>query len=188
MARARIRPDLAARLAAGPIARHVEHVAEQIARAARANAPDGKVWITAEDERVRPSHNATHGQTIPENIPYRLPQVVYIRKGRGPDGKAINKAGGWKIVPGYDLADAPRDPSLPVHQRINCRCRSAELPGAVAAGITTTPAVPGRERVTASVVARYNRVAESEFAERGGGWFRRAAREVAARHKARRGR
>ncbi|QSI49960.1 hypothetical protein [Thermobispora bispora] len=184
MGRTSIRGDLAARLAAGPVARHVHRVAEAIARQARQNAPPAKTWITAHDERVRPSHNAAHGQTIPANLPYRLPKTVYVRKGRGSDGRAINPGGGWKLAPGHDLADKPRDPRLPVHQRINCRCTSREVPGAVAAGITASEPDVTPTRVSATVTARFPRVGESELADHGGGWFREAARTVAARYRA----
>ncbi|WP_433357758.1 hypothetical protein ACQP25_45010 (plasmid) [Microtetraspora malaysiensis] len=185
MAKARIRPDLAARLAAGPIARHIEHVAEAIARAARENAPAAKTWQTHQDERVRHSHATVHGDTIPANVPFRLPAMTYVRKGRDKHGKAINQAGGWKVIPGvWDLADRPLDPSLPLHQRVECRCKRRDIPGMVAAGIYATQAVPAATRVHAKVIARFPRVAESEFAEHGGDWLRSAARAVAARHRA----
>ncbi len=186
MTRTRIRSDLAARLAAGPVRRIVEDVAEDIAQQARENAPPAKVWQTDADEHVRPSHAAAHGQTIPANIPFRLERMVYERKGRRPDGRAVNQAGGWKTVDGWDVADRPRDPRLPVHQSINCRCQMATVPGLVAAGITAGPAAVRGTRVSATVTARFERAGESEFAEQGGGWLASAARTVAARSRARR--
>jgi hypothetical protein len=42
---------------------------------AQRNAPDGKVWVTAHDERVRPSHVHADGQVVPDNLRYLIPKV-----------------------------------------------------------------------------------------------------------------
>ncbi|WP_433542091.1 hypothetical protein ACQP10_38035 (plasmid) [Streptosporangium sandarakinum] len=184
MTRSRIRGDLIAKLAAGHVRRVVDKVADQAVREVRDQVPDAKSWETAEDERVRPSHDETHGQTIPANLLYRLPKQVYVRKGRGENGKAVNAAGGWKIVPGgWDLADAPRDPRLPEHQTINCRCESLPMPGMIAAHVGRIPVLVTRTSARATVHVRFPRIAESEFEPDGGGWLARAARIVAARHR-----
>ncbi|MER5322352.1 hypothetical protein [Streptosporangium roseum] len=183
MTRSRIRGDLIAKLAAGHVRRVVDEVTDQAVRETRDQVPDAKAWETEADERVRPSHGEAHGQTIPDNLLYRLPQQVYVRKGRGPDGKALNPAGGWKITPGWDLADAPRDPRLPEHQTIRCRCESLPLPGMIAAHVSRTAVRVTRTSARASVQVTFPRIAESEFAEHGGGWLARAARIVAARHR-----
>ncbi|MBG0818993.1 hypothetical protein [Planomonospora sp. ID82291] len=186
MARTRINSGLSRKLTA-LVARRVQDVADDVAEAARAGAPPAKQWITDTDEKVRPSHAEAHGQLVPGNVDYRLPAMVYLRKGRDPGGDAINEAGGWKILPGrWDVADRPRDTRLPIHQSRNCRCQSVEVPGAVAAGIHAGRARPAGKSITAVVSAAFPRVAESEYGERGGGWLAEAARQAAARHKARR--
>ncbi|NYF44698.1 hypothetical protein [Streptosporangium sandarakinum] len=182
----RITPGLTRQITA-LVARRVDQVADDVAQAARDNAPAAKTWVTDADERVRPSHAEAHGQLIPGNVDFRLSAMEYVRKGLGPDGKAVNRAGGWKIIPGrWDVADRPRDARLPTHQAANCRCQAVDLPGAVAAGIRSTPARPAGTTITATVSASFTRVAESEHAERGGGWLASAAQQAAAKHHARR--
>jgi hypothetical protein len=162
----------------------VDGLADQIRSAARRLAPDGKIWVTAGDERVRPSHRETDGQLIPGNLRYRLPAVEYVRKGRGPDGRAV-RPGGWKIIEGrFDLARVPRDSALPVHQAINCRCASVAAAGAVARSIHRTPVALAATRASAEVYSRFTRVAESEFGtseDAGAHFMGGAIREVAAR-------
>ncbi|MFC6883360.1 hypothetical protein [Actinomadura yumaensis] len=186
MSRVELRGDLEAAVAralAGP----VQAVTEQVAVAAAENAPEGRTWVTHADERVRPSHVAADAQTIPGNLRFQLPNMLYVRKGRGPDGRAVNAAGGWRIVPGaVDLARQPRDPALPIEQRINCRCRVVVDAGAVAAAVRPGAVRVVGTRVAGDVVVAFPRVAESEFPDPedgGGGWMRAAARTVAARHR-----
>ncbi|WP_052424100.1 hypothetical protein [Nonomuraea candida] len=169
------------------VARRVDQVADDVAQGARDNAPAAKVWVTDADEQVRPSHAKAHGQTIPGNVDFRLQAMEYEPKGRGRDGKAVNRAGGWQLLEGvWDVAGHPRDERLPYHQTVNCRCQSADLPGAVAASVRSTPAQPDGKTITATVSVEFERVAESEHAERGGGWLAEAARAAAAKHRARR--
>lgn len=71
----------------------------QLEGAARVNASFpgmfGKTWVTARDDRVRPSHEALDGVTIPVEDQFDV--------------------GG---IP----ADGPMDPGLPAEEAINCRC------------------------------------------------------------------
>lgn len=163
----------------------VDRLAGQVRDAAARLAPDGKIWVTAHDERVRYSHAETDAQLIPENLRYRLPAVTYVPKGRGPDGKAVNPGGGWKPLPGQvDLGRRPRDPDLPVHQAINCRCLSVSVPGAVGRTIRATPATVTASGALAEVFTRFPRAAEAEFGtgqDRGAHFMAGAVREVAAR-------
>lgn len=169
--------DLRARLAAGPVRRAVDKVTDRAEREVREHAPEAKEWETDGDEQVRPSHAAADRQSIPANLPYRLPKQTYLRKGED----AENPAGGWTLTPGWDLADRPRDPGLPVHQAVNCRCESRHLPGVIAAAVTRTPVTVGRGRVSATIRVSFPRIAESEFAEQGGGWLAAAARAAVSR-------
>jgi hypothetical protein len=176
VARVTVRRDLEIVVAAQLVRPRVDRILERIRDRAQRAAPPAKAWLTYEDDRVRPSHRATHGQTIPANIPFRLPKMFYERRGRGPDGKAINPGGGYKVVPaglGYDTAMEPRDPDLPLEQRIECRCESVELPGAVARAIVATPVTVAGRRVSGRVEVTFPRIAESEHAD--GGHFMRQA-------------
>jgi hypothetical protein len=163
---------------------HVDRLKEDVAEGARRRAPDARVWITREDERVRISHEDAHGQTIPANLRFKLKAVVYVHKGRGPHGKAVNPAGGWEFIPGrVDLARRPRDRALPVHQRANCRCQAVTLAGVFARSIHAGPTIVEGLRVTAQVETRFNRAAESEFgtAEDAPARFMRGALDEASR-------
>jgi hypothetical protein len=152
MGRVMLRRDLDVMVAATMIRPKVERIVEDLRDEARRLAPDAKVWVTAEDERVRYSHEHVHGETIPENLRYRLPSVAYVRRvGYVPvEGRA-------------DLAREPRDPALPVEQRINCRCVSVGLPGVVAASIHAGSVTVSGRRVTGEVYTRFPRAEESEF-------------------------
>ncbi|TMR97312.1 hypothetical protein EJK15_18750 [Nonomuraea basaltis] len=118
--RARINPGLAKRLAAGVIRDKVERITEAVAKEAKDRAPDAKGWQATNGADARPSHRHADGQTIPANVPYQLPKMDYVRKGRDDDRRNPQGAGAWVLLTAVDLADRPRDPSLPLHQRINC--------------------------------------------------------------------
>lgn len=169
MSHVRLRADLDA-VIARHVAPRVQQLADEVAAAAAANAPSAKMWVTEADERVRHSHATADGQTIPENLRYVLdpPQ---------DDNAATNTK---------DLAREPRDPALPQAQRLNCRCGSFEMLGAVGATIRAEPAVVEGARVLGRVVCPFHRAAESEFpgdGDGGGHWMRDAAQDVAARHR-----
>lgn len=155
--------DLNARIAATVGRRAVERLKDQVRDGARRRAPEAAVWVTMFDERVRYSHAETHDQTIPGNLRFKLPEMIYIRKGRGADGKALNPAGGWTPTGGVDLARKPRDPALPAHQRENCRCLRTAIPQGVARTIHAGPTVVTGPRARAEVYTRFPRAAESEF-------------------------
>lgn len=142
--------------------RAVDRLKGQVESEARRRAPAAKVWTTAHDEQVRLSHRLTNGQTIPANLRFRLPKVVYVHKGRDPHGNALDPAGGWKLTEGHDLGRFPRDSDLPVHQTVNCRCQSVPLPGVVAASIHAGPTTVTAVRAHAEVSTRFPRAAESE--------------------------
>lgn len=130
---------------------------------ARVNAPPVKVWVTMRDERVRRSHVDADGQEIPENLRFRL------RKAAGA---------------GVDLARAPRDPLLPVDNRIQCRCDAPVLPQPLKDSIKADEVLIEGPRVTGKVYTDYPRAAESEYGtgdDAPAHYFTDALREVAAR-------
>jgi len=163
MARFVTRTDLDAIIAASVGRRAVERLKADTTDGARRRAPRAKTWVTARDEHVRPSHVSTDRQTIPDNLRYQLPRMIYLRKGRDEHGRAINPGGGYSETGGYDLAREPRDPKLPDDQRVRCRCQSVPLPDAVARSIHSTETLVLGSRVRAEVETWFNRAAESEF-------------------------
>ncbi|TMR22084.1 hypothetical protein ETD86_13020 [Nonomuraea turkmeniaca] len=185
MTRTRVRSNLAAAIAAGPARRAAERVTDDLADAARDAAPAAKVWMTTPGDN-RPAHADAHGQAVPSNLPFRLKRQVYVRKGRGPGGKALNPAGGWKTIDGWDLAMRPRDPGLPDDQQLGCQCQAVDLPKAIAAGVHAEPVRVSGLRAQAKVRVVFPRVAESEYADQGGGWLAAAAYRVAAQARTRR--
>jgi hypothetical protein len=165
----------------------VQDVVDQVEHAAKEKAPAAKVWVTRHDPRVRHSHEVTDGQLIPANLRYKVARVVYIRKGRSPHGKAVNLAGGWRIIEGeFELARRPLDPALSIENRIRCRCRSIPLPGLVAASIHAGPVMVAGARLSATIATEFPRAAESEFGtdeDQAARFFRGAIEQVAARYR-----
>lgn len=163
-------PGLEARLAA-LIRPKIDRINEDVRDAARRLAPDVKVWMSVRDERVRKSHVKADGQTIPVNLRFKLRKVA-----AGNDEDDIRL--------GFDLARHPRDPSLPVGNRINCRCEDPVLAGVLAATIVALPAVLQGTRVVAQTETRFPRAAESENGtseDQPAFFFRNALVEVASR-------
>ncbi len=145
----------------------VDRLAEEVRDEGRRRAPDGKVWLTARDERVRDTHVRTDSQEVPANLRYALPSVTGV---------------------GVDLARVPRDPNLPIGNAINCRCDSVPLPGVIARALHKSPTVVAGTRVRAEVTCEYHRVVESEFpsdGDSGGRWLGGAVRDVASRSRSR---
>jgi hypothetical protein len=166
MSRFEVAPGLGARVAATTGARYVDRLKDMLADEVRRRAPSAKVWVTARDERVRPSHVATDSQAIPSNLRYILP-----------------KAGRAGLAGGRDLARVPRDDALPLENRINCRCESTPVPDIIRRTISTTPTVVVGTRAEARVEVRFPRIVESEYPEdpdSGGGWMGEAVNAVAA--------
>lgn len=129
---------------------------------ARAGAPPLSVWITARDERVRPTHVDTDGQAVPDNLRFKVPSVSGV---------------------GHDLARAPRDPNLPLANRINCRCATGLIPDGLARTIHASLPVLQGTRVSGEVYTHFRRAAESEFGgdgDDGAYYMTNALRETAA--------
>ncbi|WP_433513740.1 hypothetical protein ACQP2T_61025 [Nonomuraea sp. CA-143628] len=160
--RARIHPGLTKRLAAGVIRDKVERITEAVAEEAKDRAPDAKRWQATNGADARASHRHADGQTIPATVPYQLPKMEYVRKG-GDNRRRGAGPGRWVVVTAVDLADRPRDPSLPLHQRINCECQSIPVPGVIAAATRALPVHVRGSKVSAVVEVVFPRVGEAEF-------------------------
>lgn len=166
----------------------VDRLTEDVAAEARRKAPAAKAWITADDERVRPSHADADGQTIPANLRFKLRKQVYIRGGgrgsRVPGHTALN-------AHAFDLAREPRDADLPAEQREGCRCIAVELPGLIARKVHASRAVVDGTRVWGRVEVRFTRIVESEHGtskDEAARFMGAALDTVAARWRARAGR
>jgi hypothetical protein len=158
--------EVAMRIALPTVRRMAAHVRDRAQR----NAPDAKVWVTAHDERVRPSHEHADGQEVPDNLRYLVPKV-------GVDTSQPIAAGN------YDQARKPRDPTLPFLNRVECRCESVPLRGIIARAIHMEDAHALGARVSARVSVKFPRIVESEHPsepDRGGGWFLSAVKDAAA--------
>ncbi|MFF4777525.1 hypothetical protein ACFY05_32180 [Microtetraspora fusca] len=167
MARVELRQDLNAMMARR-VRSTVQELTRRLAAEAARRAPAAKVWITAADERVRPAHRKADGQTIPENIRFKLARQVYIRKGRRRDRRAVNVAGGMKIVPGeWVLAREPRDDDLPEDQKTRCRCIAVVWPGAIGKAVRAEPVTVTATGARGRVSVRFERIEESEFGTSG---------------------
>ena len=92
-------------------------VAQQLNAGADTPLVPYKMWITALDERVRDTHAATHGQTVPINAPFTV--------------------GGFAM-------QYPGDPAAPLDQTANCRCvlefrQSPPVPALVSSAMRHDP-------------------------------------------------
>ncbi|MEU4231087.1 hypothetical protein AB0F17_42920 [Nonomuraea sp. NPDC026600] len=161
--KARIYPGLAKRLAAGVIRDKVERITEAVAEEAKDRAPDAKRWQTTNGADARPSHRHADGQIIPASVPYQLPKMEYVRKGGDDRRRSGTGPGRWVTLAAVDLADRPRDPSLPLHQRIHCECQSVIVPGVIAAATRALPATVRGSKVSAMVEVVFPRIGEAEF-------------------------
>lgn len=145
--------------ATGLVRSAVNKLAATVAREAQLRAPAARVWLTAADERVRPSHVDADGQTIPVNLRFKLRKQVYVKGG----GRGSKVPGHMELArSGFDLAREPRDEDLPPDQRKQCRCADVTLPGVIAKKIRTSAAVVEGTRARAQVWVRFNRIIESE--------------------------
>jgi hypothetical protein len=169
-----VNPNLEAEVAARILRPLVDQATDRVRDGARAGAPPVKVWLTARDERVRPSHVRTDGQAIPANLRYKVPR---------PD--VGNDVGDERT--GHELAREPRDPSLSIGNRANCRCASVLVPGMLGETIHAEPAVVIGPKVTGTVYTRFPRAAESELGttdDEAAHFMRNAAIAEAQRHRA----
>jgi hypothetical protein len=162
MARFRPGPALDVRVAERFAVPKVRELADALAARIRANVPDAGVWMTAQDERVRPTHRDADGQEIPDNLRYILDHPNHE---------------------GQELARVPGDPDLSLENRINCRCLALRIEGLIAEHVATGDTVLAGPQARATVSVSFPRIVESENPgpeDGGGGWLARSVAEVAA--------
>lgn len=121
----------------------IARVLDMLTDEAKSRAPACRVWVTMRDPLVRAAHVEADAQIIPDNLRFILPKA---------DGSA-----------GHDLARKPRDPNLPIANRINCRCSDPTLQNPLRDSIHATDVDVAGNRVSGSVQTRFPRAAESEF-------------------------
>lgn len=119
----------------------VRRVLNDVEREAKSRAPAVKVWITARDERVRPTHHHTDGQAIPANLRYKV-------RANDTDSPTMMRE--------------PRDPGAPIEETINCRCQSVVDPDALRNAIRAGEVEVAGARVRGQVVCEFHRAPESE--------------------------
>jgi hypothetical protein len=137
-----LNPDLDIQIASRFGVPLITRVLDMLQDAAKGNAPAVKVWVTMQDERVRPSHREADAQAVPANLRFILENP---RTGK------------------RSLCQHPRDPDLPEEERINCRCSDPSLPLLLAESIHKTDVSLEGTKVHGKVLTDFPRAAESEF-------------------------
>jgi hypothetical protein len=158
-----LNPDLDVQIASRFGVPVLNRVLDMLEDAARAGAPPVKVWVTMQDERVRESHREADAQAVPANLRFILE----------------NPATGTR-----SLCAHPRDPNLPIEERINCRCSDPQVPQLLAQSIHRSDVRLVGTRVSGEVETRFPRAAESEFGtdqDEAAHFMTDALRQVAAR-------
>lgn len=191
MSGADIDPGLEALVAQRILRPWADQASRDLLLDAQRTAPAAKVWKTAEDERVRQTHQDADGQEVAENVRFILEkpqagptahgQASRAATGGGQSGDIANKAGSL----GVELAAYPRDESLSPGNRENCRCQSTPDAEAIARSLSADGVAVDGTAVRFGVSTGFNRVAESEFGDGkspGLRWMGRALNEFASRH------
>ncbi|MFC5886844.1 hypothetical protein ACFP0N_17900 [Kitasatospora aburaviensis] len=134
------------------VAPEVGRIGDKIATQAKRLAPPTKQWVTVGDDRVRHTHVQTEGQTVPNNLRFKVPSMDWDRRHRG--------------LGAYTYMKAPRDQTSRAVANIkNCRCRTASDPAGISRGINTRPPVVAGNRVTMTVVCEGDLVVQAELGD-----------------------
>lgn len=166
-------------LVAGMVAPRVQRAVNGVATLAKSPgyAPPTKTWVSKGDERVRPTHVRTEATERNQSLPANLRFVVLT------DSWEVKHRG----VPREQLAAVPRDPSLSIGARINCRCRSVTRADGVRKTVHARPVEVHGTHVTGEVVCTHPLAQGAEYgegADRGTRFLGRAARDYGARQRA----
>ncbi|MFD0351757.1 hypothetical protein ACFQ0M_48040 [Kitasatospora aburaviensis] len=79
-------------LVAAMVAPEVGRIGDKIATQAKRLAPPTKQWVTVGDDRVRHTHVQTEGQTVPNNLRFKVPSMDWDRRHRGLGAYTYMKA------------------------------------------------------------------------------------------------
>ena len=172
MTRYRPRPGLEEAIAR-LIAPRVQRITDDLADAARRNAPPTKTWVSKGDAVVRPEHREAHGQEQPDNLRFVLQSPEYDQHhyGAGP----------------HQQLREPRDREGTPGLTENCRCQAVKDPDGIARNIHAHPVRVSGSRVEGTVTCHGHRVVESEFGtdkDEAARFMGRAVSEVARRLRA----
>ncbi|XTZ13927.1 hypothetical protein ACQSSU_20735 [Micromonospora echinospora] len=152
------------------IALRVQQIAEEVADAARRNAPPTKTWTSKGDALVRPEHREAHGQEVPESLRFVVRSPEYDRQHYGAGA--------------HQQLREPRDPEGTPGATANCRCQAVRDPDGVARNIHVHPVTVSGTQVVAHVTCHGNRVVDAEFGtdeDEAARFMGRAVSEVARR-------
>lgn len=180
MARFTPAPDLLAKVAR-IVTPAVVGIAGDVEARAKAHAPPTKTWVHMNDALVRKQHRKAGGQEVPDNLRFILDSFQWDmeHRGVGPDS----------------YLRFPRDESSRCFvQLVHCRCSIKVDADGIAKLISAGEPVFTGDAVVVNVVAEGDWVVEAEFGTiypgdlvaPGVSYIGRAAREVAAEHRARR--
>lgn len=143
------------------VAPEVGNIAKRVERFAKQFAPPMKRWVSMQDDNVRDTHVAAHGQEVPGNLRYGLISRAYDIEHHS--------------ALGVDYANQPNDPTagLPGNSAQwirgdtpwGCRCRSVLLPTAIAERIKTGPVLVEGSTVRVVVSCDAPQVVKAEYGD-----------------------
>lgn len=153
MGKFRPRPELD-KIVAKMVVPAITALTEKAADGAKKAAPPEKIWLSEDDERVRPEHVKAHDQHVPKNLRFTLDSPQYdrehygageIQMGRKPKHKGNGEDG---FTPGLTA---------------NCRCFLSEDPKGVAKTIKAHRARAAGTKVTGRVTCDHELAVPAEF-------------------------
>ncbi|MFE2723902.1 hypothetical protein [Kitasatospora sp. NPDC059327] len=164
-------------LVAAMVAPEIGRIADEVADRAKRLAPPTKQWVTVADDRVRHTHVQTEGQSVPNNLRFKVPSMDWDRRHRGLGAHTYMKA--------------PRDQTSRAVANIkNCRCHTMLDPVGISRGINSGPPIVAGNHVTVTVVCEGDLVVQAELGDvypgglvaAGAHFMARATRAVSAEY------
>jgi hypothetical protein len=132
------------------IAPAVEDIGRQVEEEAKKLAPPTKQWITVEDDKVRVTHRAAHGQIVPDNLRFSVPSMDWDMKHRG--------------VGPITYFKQPRDESSRAVANLkHCRCITRTDEEGIAREVNRTGAVFEGHEVKVTVYAQGKWIIQAEY-------------------------
>ena len=166
------------RMIATMIVDEVQGFVERTETEAKHNAPGTKAWETARDVFVRRTHQGMDGETLPENLRFKVQAYEWDVQHPGAQAVARNERGGHQhrdapIAPGVsNYMSGPRDSAASGYvQVVSCRCQLVVDPDGVAKMIGHERAKASGTKVRGVVYAEGKDVIAAEYGdEYPGGW------------------